>query len=129
MGTFLDTVVKKHRVTLQNRGGVTLEVGEDEPIYDACLAAGIQLPIACKYGGCITCAGQLISGKVHQPKATALNRRQSRAGYILMCVARPQQDCVVTVGVETHGTLYANPLDVAKNRLIVEQAKGRGRKN
>ena len=129
MGTFLDTVVKKHRVTLQNRGGVTLEVGEDEPIYDACLAAGIQLPIACKYGGCITCAGQLISGKVHQPKATALNRRQSRAGYILMCVARPQQDCVVTVGVETHGTLYTNPLDMAKNRLIVEQAKGRGRKN
>jgi ferredoxin len=129
MGTFLDTVVKKHRVTLQNRGGVTLEVGEDEPIYDACLAAGIQLPIACKYGGCITCAGQLISGKVHQPKATALNRRQSRAGYILMCVARPQQDCVVTVGVETHGTLYVNPLDMAKNRLIVEQAKGRGRKN
>jgi len=129
MGTFLDTVVKKHRVTLQNRGGVTLEVGEDEPIYDACLAAGIQLPIACKYGGCITCAGQLISGKVHQPKATALNRRQSRAGYILMCVARPQQDCVVTVGVETHGALYANPLDMAKNRLVVEQAKGRGRKN
>lgn len=129
MGTFLDTVVKKHRVTLLNRGGVTLEVGEDEPIYDACLAAGIQLPIACKYGGCITCAGQLISGKVHQPKATALNRRQSRAGYILMCVARPQQDCVVTVGVETHGALYANPLDMAKNRLVVEQAKGRGRKN
>ena len=116
--------VKKHRVTLLNRGGVTLEVREDEPIYDACEAAGIQIPIACKYGGCITCAGQLISGKVHQPKGTALNRRQSQAGYILMCVARPRQDCEVEVGVETHASLYANPFSLAKNRAIVEQAHG-----
>ncbi len=121
--------VKKHRVTLQNRCGVTLVVREDEPIYDACEAAGIQIPIACKYGGCITCAGRLISGKVHQPKGTALNRRQSQAGYILMCVARPKADCVVEVGVETHTALYANPFALAKNRAVVEQAKGRRQRN
>ncbi|MEL6505012.1 MAG: 2Fe-2S iron-sulfur cluster-binding protein [Pseudomonadota bacterium] len=104
----------KHRVTLSNRDGVTLTVSEDEPIYDAALAAGIQLPIACKYGGCITCAARMTSGKVRQPKGTALNRRQSQAGYILLCVARPTQDCVVEVGVESHSDLYQNPFSVAK---------------
>ena len=98
-----------HRITLRNRDDVVLEVREDEPIYDAALAAGIQLPIACKYGGCITCAARMVSGRVRQPKGTALNRRQSQAGYILLCVARPKEDCVLEVGVESHGDLYRNP--------------------
>jgi len=100
---------RTHRVTLANRSGIVLTVGEDEPIYDAALARGIQLPIACKYGGCITCAARLVSGRVRQPKGTALNRAQSRAGYILLCVARPREDCVIEVGVESHGDLYRNP--------------------
>jgi ferredoxin len=104
-----DSAPPTHRVTLKNRGGVVLEVGEDQPIYDAALAAGIQLPIACAYGGCITCAARMLSGKVRQPKGTALNRRQSQAGYILLCVARPKEDCVLEVGVESHGDLYRNP--------------------
>jgi len=95
-------------VALRNLG-VTLAVADDQPIYDAALAAGIQLPIGCRYGGCITCAAKLISGKVRQPNATALNRRQSKAGYILLCVARPITDCVVDVGVESHDQLYQNP--------------------
>ena len=115
----------KHRVTLRNRAGVTLMVAEDEPIYAACLKAHIQIPIACNYGGCITCAGRLISGSVRQPKGTALNQRQARAGYILMCVARPKQDCVIEVGVETHGRLYANPFVLAANRAVIEKAHGR----
>lgn len=99
---------KKHPVVLQNLG-ITLQVGQDEPIYEAALAAGIQLPIACRYGGCITCAAKMLSGKVKQPNATALNRRQSQAGYILLCIARPQSRCVLEVGVESHDGLYQNP--------------------
>ncbi len=102
---------RQHNVTLRNRG-VTLSVGEDEPIYEAALAAGYQLPIACLYGGCITCAAKMIAGKVRQPGATALNRRQSQAGYILLCVARPKEDCVIDVGVESHDQLYRNPFSV-----------------
>ena len=107
---------RKHTVTLRNLD-VNLEVGEDEPIYDAALAAGIQLPIACKYGGCITCAAKMISGKVRQPNATALNRRQSTAGYILLCVARPQAACLIDVGVESHDELYQNPFAVKPAEL------------
>ncbi|MGR3501401.1 2Fe-2S iron-sulfur cluster-binding protein [Pseudaestuariivita sp.] len=105
------TPTTTHRVTLRNRG-VTLDVREDEPIYAAALEAGVQLPIACNYGGCITCAAKMLSGKVRQPKGTALNRRQSQNGYILLCVARPTEDCEIDVGVESHDTLYQNPFSV-----------------
>lgn len=97
-----------YKVELRN-SGVTLEVGENTPIYKAALDAGVQLPIGCDYGGCITCAAKLISGKVKQPNASALNQRQSRAGYILLCVARPKSNCVIDDGVESHDELYANP--------------------
>ena len=106
--------MRSHRVTLRNRGGVTLQVREDEPIYAAALEAGIQLPIACNYGGCITCAAKLVSGSVRQPKGTALNRRQSQAGFVLLCVARPKEDCVLDVGVESHEGLYQNPFAVGR---------------
>ena len=96
-------------ITLENRDGVVVPCRSDEAIYDACLAAGIQLPIACAYGGCITCAAKLISGKVRQPGATALDKRQNRLGFILLCVAQPVADCTLQVGVESHDGLYQNP--------------------
>ncbi len=97
-----------YKVELKN-AGVTLDVGVDQPIYKAALEAGVQLPIGCEYGGCITCAARLVSGSVKQPGASALNKRQSQAGYILLCVARPKSDCVIEEGVESHGELYQNP--------------------
>jgi len=103
------TSSKSHKITVANRGGRVLSIGEGENIADVCEAAGIAVPIACRYGGCITCAGKLLSGSVRQPKGTALNKRQSQAGYILLCVAQPKEDCVIEVGVETHGQLYRNP--------------------
>lgn len=97
-----------HKVRLQN-AEVTLNVTDGEPIYKAALKAGVQLPIGCNYGGCITCAAKLVTGKVKQPNASALNKRQSQAGYILLCVAQPVTDCVVNEGVESHTELYQNP--------------------
>ncbi|HEX7082210.1 MAG TPA: 2Fe-2S iron-sulfur cluster-binding protein [Gammaproteobacteria bacterium] len=101
--------MKIHRVILRNRGGRRIDVREDESILDACNAAGIVLPVGCRYGGCITCAAKLVAGKVVQPGATALKKRQSRAGYVLLCVARPRSDCELLVGVESHDELYRNP--------------------
>lgn len=99
---------RQFSISLRNREQV-IECWEDEAIYDACQRQNIQLPIACAYGGCITCAAKLIAGRVRQPGATAINKRQSRDGYILLCVARPKSDCVLDVGVESHTTLYRNP--------------------
>ena len=97
-----------HKVTLKNQN-VLLNVNSNQTICEAALEAGVQLPIGCKYGGCITCAAKLIKGKVRQPGATALNRRQSEAGFILLCVAKPKSDCLIEEGVESHGDLYQNP--------------------
>ena len=101
--------MRKHTVTLRNRDGKSLPVSEDENILDAFEATGVVLPVACRYGGCITCAARLVSGSVRQPGATAINKRQSAAGYVLLCVARPKSDCVLDVGVESHDQLYVNP--------------------
>ena len=73
------------------------------------MKAEVQLPIGCNYGGCITCAAKLVAGKVRQPGASALNRRQSKAGFILLCVAKPKTDCIVEEGVESHEGLFQNP--------------------
>ena len=100
-----------YQVELRNSRTI-LTVKSDEPIYQAALKAGLQLPIGCDYGGCITCAAKLISGKVRQPGATAINKRQSRAGYILLCVATPTSDCIIDDGVESHDTLYQNPFSL-----------------
>ena len=62
-----------YTVELRN-SGTRLQVHDDEPIYQAALKVGIQLPIGCDYGGCITCAAKLVSGNVKQPGASALKQ-------------------------------------------------------
>ena len=104
------------RVTLRN-AAVVLDVADDQPIYQAALEAGVQLPIGCNYGGCITCAAKLVEGSVRQPGASALNKRQSKAGYVLLCVARPKTDCVIEEGVESHDALYENPFTGALSKI------------
>jgi len=100
--------VPTYRVELRN-SNVVLNVAADQPIYRAALDAGVQLPLGCDYGGCITCAAKLVKGSVRQPGASALNKRQSQAGYILLCVATPKTDCIIDEGVESHDDLYMNP--------------------
>lgn len=109
----------RHRITLRNRDNVSALVSEDEPILDAFEAIGVVLPVGCRYGGCITCAARKLSGSVRQPGATALNRRQSALGYVLLCVARPRADCVFDVGVESHDQLYTNPFAAAGARAAL----------
>lgn len=107
------TVAATYEVILRNRNHARLEVGEEESILDAAEARGHVLPVGCRYGGCITCAARMIEGRVLQPQGTALKRRQVKAGYILLCVARPREDCLLEVGVESHDELYVNPFAVA----------------
>lgn len=96
-------------ITLANRGGVTVKVDHRRPLLDSLREQGVDLPYGCKYGGCITCAARLISGKIDQKAQVALNNRQINDGYVILCVARPLSDCTLEVGVESHGKLYRNP--------------------
>ena len=96
-------------ITIANRDGETFEVNSKRPILETLRDQGVDLPFGCKYGGCITCAAKLISGKVDQNRQVALNNRQINDGYIILCVARPLSDITIEIGVESHGNLYRNP--------------------
>lgn len=96
-------------ITLANREWQTFIVDRRRPLLATLEAQGVSLPYGCKYGGCISCAAKLLSGKVDQRAAVALNNKQLSDGYILLCVARPLSDCTLDVGVDSHDKLYRNP--------------------
>ncbi len=96
-------------VTVDNRGGATYVADADRPLLDSLEDHGLVLPYGCRYGGCITCAAKLTSGRVDQDEQVALNNRQINNGYVVLCVARPLSDCTISVGVESHDLLYRNP--------------------
>ena len=97
------------KITIANRNNTTYEVKGNRPLLLELLALGLDLPYGCRYGGCITCAAKLIKGKVNQKSQVALNNRQIKNGYVIMCVARAESDCTFDVGVESHDKLYRNP--------------------
>ncbi|WP_112323645.1 2Fe-2S iron-sulfur cluster-binding protein [Oceanibium sediminis] len=96
-------------ITIANRGGAAYSVAERRPLLDTLREQGVDLPYGCRYGGCITCAARLTAGTIDQRRQVALNNRQLANGYVLLCVARPVTDCVLEIGVESHGLLYRNP--------------------
>jgi ferredoxin len=96
-------------ITLANQGGQTFAVDGDKPLLDTLEDHGVSLPYGCRYGGCISCAAKLLDGVVDQSAGVALNGRQLNDGYVLLCVAHPQTDCTLEVGVESHDKLYRNP--------------------
>lgn len=100
---------RRFTITLANRGGRSFDVAGDAPLLDTLEDHGVSLPYGCRYGGCISCTAKLLDGAVDQSAGVALNGRQIRDGYILLCVARPQSDCTLAVGVESHDKLYRNP--------------------
>jgi ferredoxin len=92
--------MKTYRIELVNRNSFTVEVPEDQCILNAIEAVGLQLPVKCRIGTCITCAAKLIHGEVEQSRAIALNPDQLEKGYVLLCVASPRGDCQFEVGVD-----------------------------
>ena len=107
--SILNMSQKVFKVVFRNRGNKVFFVDQDTPVIDAVEKGGYVLPIACRYGGCITCAAKLIEGEVDQRAQVALNNRQINDGYVILCVARAKTDCTFEVGVESHDKLYRNP--------------------
>jgi ring-1,2-phenylacetyl-CoA epoxidase subunit PaaE len=67
----------------------TVPVADGEPILDAALRAGLDLPFACKGGMCSTCRAKVLTGEVTMDVNYSLERWELDAGFVLTCQSHP----------------------------------------
>ncbi len=70
-------------------------LGTTPLLLDAGLAAGLDLPYACKGGVCCTCRAKVIEGAVTMDKNYTLEADEVAAGFVLTCQCRPASGAVV----------------------------------
>ncbi|MFI6770716.1 FAD-binding oxidoreductase [Streptomyces sp. NPDC050355] len=81
-------------VTVILDGAVTeVSAHRNEPILNAALRAGIQVPYACRSGDCFTCEARLLAGQVTHREATPVP--PGTPERVLSCQSRPAADRIV----------------------------------
>jgi CDP-4-dehydro-6-deoxyglucose reductase, E3 len=86
----------EHAVRIEPHGR-TIRVRADQPVLEAALGAGLNLPHSCKSGHCSSCRARLRTGEIRYPNGRPLGITvtEEQAGHILLCQARPATDLVV----------------------------------
>jgi CDP-4-dehydro-6-deoxyglucose reductase len=81
--------------------GRTIRVRSDQPVLEAALGAGLNLPHSCKSGHCASCRARLVSGEIHYPngRTAGLTAQEAQQGYVLLCQARARSDLRVEVRI------------------------------
>jgi ring-1,2-phenylacetyl-CoA epoxidase subunit PaaE len=70
-------------------------VRDGEPVLDAALRAGLDLPYACKGGMCSTCRAKVVEGEVTMDLNYSLEPWEIEAGFVLTCQSHPKTEQVV----------------------------------
>jgi ferredoxin len=91
-------------------GDRTVQVAEDEHIWDAAFRQGMILPALCHQGWCLTCAGRLEAGEVDQRDSVGFLPQDKDAGFVLLCTGRPLSNLCI----QTHQAVA-----MRKNRLAL----------
>ena len=94
--------------------GRTIRVREGQPVLEAALAAGLNLPHSCKSGHCGSCRARLRTGEIRYPsvRPPGITAAEEQAGNILLCQARPLSDLVL------EARLIARVADVEIKRRV-----------
>jgi CDP-4-dehydro-6-deoxyglucose reductase len=77
--------------------GRVIRVRAGQPVLEAALAAGLNLPHSCKSGHCSSCRARLRTGEVSYPgvRPAGITAAEAASGNILLCQARPKTDLVL----------------------------------
>ena len=67
----------------------TMTMGAQDKVLDIALAAGLDLPYACRGGVCCTCRARVLQGQVAMAKNFTLEQWEMDKGFVLTCQARP----------------------------------------
>ena len=81
------------RVSL-SKSNISFDVGPDQSLLDAALAAALNLPHSCKGGNCGSCRARLLQGEIVYPNGPPLGLSDAEVaeGFVLMCQARARGD-------------------------------------
>ena len=66
-----------------------IAMGAQDKVLDVALAAGLDLPYACRGGVCCTCRARVLHGRVAMAKNFTLEQWEMDKGFVLTCQARP----------------------------------------
>ena len=66
-----------------------MAMGAQDKVLDVALAAGLDLPYACRGGVCCTCRARVLQGQVAMEKNFTLEQWEIDKGFVLTCQARP----------------------------------------
>nr|YP_009182466.1 ferredoxin [Costaria costata]ALF63010.1 ferredoxin [Costaria costata]WAM62418.1 ferredoxin [Costaria costata] len=77
-----------------------IECPDDQTILEAAEEQDLNLPYSCRAGACSSCTGKLTKGSVEQTEQAFLEEEHLDKGFILTCVAYPQEDCELTSHAE-----------------------------
>jgi CDP-4-dehydro-6-deoxyglucose reductase len=77
--------------------GRTLKVDAAQPVLEAALAAGLNLPHSCKSGHCGSCRARLVAGEIRYAhgRPLGITSEEEARGYVLLCQAGPSADLTV----------------------------------
>ena len=71
-----------------------IPINPNEPVLDAALRAGLDLPWSCRAGMCSTCRARLTQGHVTMTTNYGLEPWETDAGYVLTCQSHPTTNTV-----------------------------------
>jgi phenol hydroxylase P5 protein len=103
--------------------GVEVACRDDQPILEACLRQGVNLPHACTHGTCGTCKAEVLDGSVDLGDASAfalleLERTEAKA---LICTATPRSDVRIEADVQEEDGVTFHPVRDFTGRVAALQ--------